>query len=45
MEGLQKPLSKFNIGQTNAKNKGNAYRTHVVSTTRSGTTKCIDWGS
>jgi hypothetical protein len=36
------PISKFDVGWTNFENRGKACEAHVVSTTRSGTTGCMD---
>jgi hypothetical protein len=38
------PISESNVGHTSAENRGKVYGAHVVSTTRSGTVGCMDWG-
>ncbi len=37
MQGLQKPISEFDVGQTNFETKRKACEAQVVSTTRGGT--------
>jgi len=39
------PISEFNVGQMNSKNKRKACGAHIVSNTRGGTTRHMDWGS
>jgi hypothetical protein len=37
--------SKSNVGHMSFENKGKACEAHVIFTTRSGTTGCMEWGS
>ncbi len=37
-------ILEFDVGHTSFDNKGKACGAQVVSTTRSGTVRCMDWG-
>jgi hypothetical protein len=38
------PISKFNVGQTSAENRGEACGAHIISTTSNGMAGRMDWG-
>jgi hypothetical protein len=42
MQGLQNPISEFDVRHTSAENRGKACGAQVISTTRSGMVGCID---